>query len=143
LKIDSAIQAHRSIDRRLRDFLGKLAKEQKVVDNPIGYTNGIIPVGPPLGGIGGNVILVGDAAAHTHSVLGAGIFQALRIGTLAGAQAAKAVKSGNLETLTEYQKIWRAQLGAFLDQAYRDRSQMETGWFAAFESVTQKYWTFA
>ncbi|MBU0705444.1 MAG: geranylgeranyl reductase family protein, partial [Chloroflexi bacterium] len=71
----------------------------------LGRTGGPVPSGDVVARLRvGNVLLVGDAAGHTHPVTGAGIFGAIVSGALAGEAAAKAVTSDDLAALDEYER---------------------------------------
>jgi digeranylgeranylglycerophospholipid reductase len=75
-----------------------------------------------------NVLLVGDAAGQTHPITGAGVFQAVICGRMAGNWAARAVKAGNLGLLSEYEKEWRDLFGEALERAFRRRQLLEQEW---------------
>ncbi|HID30189.1 MAG TPA: NAD(P)/FAD-dependent oxidoreductase, partial [Desulfobacterales bacterium] len=75
-----AKEALKIFKERIKDRIGAL----------LGVTGGPIPVGGPLRSIdeGARVILVGDAAGHTHAITGGGIPQAVICGSMAGMAAA-------------------------------------------------------
>ena len=94
---------------------------------PVRRTGGWIPVGGPRPRVqGGNVLLVGDAAGHTHPVTGAGIHHALVGGILAGRLAARAA-GGDARALGEYAPALAERLGPTLDRALRRRSLYREG----------------
>lgn len=110
----------------------------------VGRTAGLIPVGGAVGRMRvDNVLLAGDAAGHTHPVTGAGIFAAVVGGTLAGEAAVKALRSGNLELLEEYEKEWSAFMGGPLKHAANKRRYRDERWSddpAALSQLIQETW---
>ena len=84
--------SHR-IHAMLGRFMEKLKKDGKIKGDPLNSTAGWIPVKPLEKSVNGNILLVGDAAGHTHPITGAGIFTAVSCGKMAGNWAAKALKS--------------------------------------------------
>lgn len=99
----------------------------KVVD----ITAGLIPVGGPLRSIDekDRIILVGDAAGHTHAITGGGIPQAVICGTMAG-RAAAAGADGDKQTFQNYFNQWRSAYGPMMNKAAIKRKKMEAGWHA-------------
>jgi flavin-dependent dehydrogenase len=110
----------------------------------LGRTAGPVPSGGPVARIRvGNVLLVGDAAGHTHPVTGAGIFAALVSGTLAGQAAARAVKSDDLAALDEYEREWNAFMGGPLRHALSRRRHLDEHWSddaTALSGVVRETW---
>ncbi|MFQ6102142.1 MAG: geranylgeranyl reductase family protein [Anaerolineae bacterium] len=95
----------------------------------VGRSGGPVPAGGTVARLRvGNVLLVGDAAGHTHPVTGAGIFAAVVGGTLAGAAAAQAVKSGDLTALDEYEREWASFMGGPLRHALTKRRALDSRW---------------
>ncbi|MBC7228074.1 MAG: NAD(P)/FAD-dependent oxidoreductase [Thermoflexales bacterium] len=95
----------------------------------LGRTGGPVPSGGPVAHIRvGEVLLVGDAAGHTHPVTGAGIFAAIVGGTLAGQAAARAVRTGDLRALEEYEREWDAFMGGPLRHALKKRRYLDAHW---------------
>ena len=90
---------------------------------------GRIPVGGPLCSIDvqAGIMLVGDAAGHTHAITGGGIPQAVIGGGMAG-RAAAAYISGDKEAIETYSDQWRNKFGAMLDKAAKKRDEMDAGW---------------
>ncbi len=94
----------------------------------IGSTGGPIPVGGPVGRIRvDNVLLVGDAAGHTHPITGAGIFAAVVGGMLAGQAAARAIKTGDMSALDDYEREWEV-MGSPLRHALSKRRYLNQHW---------------
>jgi|YNPNPStandDraft_1061719.scaffolds.fasta_scaffold00221_17 digeranylgeranylglycerophospholipid reductase len=95
----------------------------------VGHTAGLIPVGGMVDRLRvGNVLLVGDAAGFTHPITGAGVFAAVVGGTLAGQTVVRALKSGNIDLLEEYEKEWSAFMGGPLNHALSKRHYRDTHW---------------
>jgi geranylgeranyl reductase family protein len=115
----SARRALGAFKGRIRDRIGEV----------VGVTAGRIPVGGPLRSIdeGARIILVGDAAGHTHAITGGGIPQAVVCGAMAG-RAAAAAASGDNQAFQGYLNQWRSAFGSMMDKAARKREQMEAGW---------------
>jgi flavin-dependent dehydrogenase len=112
----------------LKGFIERLSREDKVVPKPLGWFAGWIPVGPPRRVTFGNTMLVGDAAGHTHPITGAGVFQAVTGGRMAGKWASEAVKTGDMGVLSEYEAEWRDLLQETLERGYMRRRQLEGDW---------------
>jgi len=112
-------QALTTFKEKIKDRIGKV----------VGATAGPIPVGGPLPSIDKDtsIILVGDAAGHTHAITGGGIPQAVICGAMAG-RAAAACADGEEGALEDYVHQWRRAFGAMLDRAAKKRVAMETGW---------------
>ncbi len=110
----------------------------------LGRTAGPAPSGGTVAQIRvGEVLLVGDAAGHTHPVTGAGIFAAIVSGTLAGQAAARAVKSDDLTALDEYEREWNAFMGGPLRHALTKRRHLDEHWSddaAALSGVVRETW---
>lgn len=92
-------------------------------------TAGRIPVGGPLHSIDvqAGIMLVGDAAGHTHAITGGGIPQAVICGGMAG-RAAAAYISGDKRAIQVYFDQWRNRFGTMLDKAVKKREEMDAGW---------------
>jgi len=83
-------------------------------------TGGYIPVlGPIEKTVEGNVLLVGDAAGHVMATNGGGINVSMICGRIAGDVAADHVLSG--APLSEYERRWRAAVGAPLERGVKIR----------------------
>ncbi|MGZ7115805.1 MAG: NAD(P)/FAD-dependent oxidoreductase, partial [Halobacteriota archaeon] len=67
------------------------------------------------------LMLVGDAARHTHPVTGGGIIPALEGGTIAGAVACKAIRQDDVSArvLREYETAWNARFGRAHKRSYK------------------------
>ncbi len=110
----------------------------------MGRTAGPVPSGGTVAQVrAGNVLLVGDAAGHTHPVTGAGIFAAVVSGTLAGQAAARVVKSDDLTALAEYEREWNAFMAGPLRHALTKRRHLDARWSddaAALSDVVRETW---
>lgn len=112
----------------LKGFIERLSREGKVVPRPLAWFAGWIPVGPPRRVTFENTMLAGDAAGHTHPITGAGVFQAVTGGRMAGKWAAEAVRTGDMGVLSQYEAEWRDLLEETLERGYRRRRQLEGDW---------------
>jgi flavin-dependent dehydrogenase len=121
----------------LRGFIERLSREGKVVPRPLGWFAGWIPVGPPRRVTYENTMLAGDAAGHTHPITGAGVFQAVTGGRMAGKWAAEAVKTGDMGVLSQYEAEWRDLLEETLERGYRRRRQLEGDWDHLPQNIRQ------
>jgi flavin-dependent dehydrogenase len=110
------------------EFVERLVSAGKIRPSSVSMTGGLIPVGGPLSTVRGNVMLVGDAAGQTHSITGGGIPQAIICGRIAGRVAAKAIRLGKLEALTEYEEEWLGIFGEELRRAWEKRRFLESQW---------------
>jgi len=109
----------------LRRFVRGIAGLGLVADRPLGLTGGWIPAGGSRSCVRGDILLTGDAAGHTHPITGAGIFQAVMGGGMAGRWAAKAVQSDDLSLLHGYEDEWADFYGDALSHAHERRLQWE------------------
>ncbi len=112
----------------LRDLLRALAGEGKIRGNPFHMVAGHIPAEAPRAITGGNMLLAGDAAGHTHPITGAGIMQAVIGGRMAGKWAALAVESGDMSNLADYESEWLNLFGETLEQGFSRRRLLESKW---------------
>jgi flavin-dependent dehydrogenase len=119
----------------LEQFISRLRASGKVTGQAMGYAAGWIPAEPVRQAVYGNVLLVGDAAGHTHSITGAGIANAVVCGEMAGRWAAEAVKMGDPSVLHHYDDQWQDLLWHSLDHAYRRRQTMDSCWQNFTETV--------
>ncbi|MGD9224505.1 MAG: NAD(P)/FAD-dependent oxidoreductase [Desulfobacteraceae bacterium] len=109
-------------------FISRLKASGKVTGQAVRYAAGWIPAQPVRQAVYGNVLLVGDAAGHTHPITGAGIANAVVCGEMAGRWAARAVKMDDPVVLHHYDHQWMDLLKETLDHAYRRRRTMESCW---------------
>jgi digeranylgeranylglycerophospholipid reductase len=110
----------------------------------VGRTGGPVPSSGPAGSIReGNILLVGDAAGHTHAVTGAGIFSAVVGGALAGEAVGRAIKTDDLSALSEYEREWEAFLGGPMRHAVSKRQYLDLHWSddpGELSDVIRKTW---
>ena len=123
----------------IKDFIGRLARLGKIKHEFSGYTAGWIPANRPRKVVKGNVLLVGDAAGHTHPITGAGVFSAVVCGRMAGKWASRAVERNNLTLLDSYEAEWRDLLEETLDRAYSRRQLLEANW-AQLDEIISRCW---
>jgi flavin-dependent dehydrogenase len=88
------------LSERMDHFLDYLVGSRKLPSVEIvAKSGGSIPCEKPRRALFDNVLLVGDAAGHAHSITGAGVLNAVIAGEIAGRVAAEAVERGNLRHL--------------------------------------------
>jgi geranylgeranyl reductase family protein len=124
--------AFETFRERIKDRIGEL----------VGVTAGLIPVGGPLPSVDekAGIILVGDAAGHTHAITGGGVPQAVLCGTMAGNSAAEAA-NGNQRAFRDYVFQWRKAFGATMDKAAQKREALEAGWYGEdLEGLVRRCW---
>ena len=92
--------------------------------SPLGSPTGYVVSGIPIGTLpkthGDHVVLVGDAAAQVKPLSGGGIFTGMRCAELAAGVAHAALGRNDLSesALSEYDRVWRAELGEELRRAH-------------------------
>lgn len=128
----------------LERFLDRLKAAGRLQNiNAVAYTSGFVPVGGLLKGWEENILLAGDAAGCVHPVTGAGILFALISGRLAGETAAEALRGGNLELLSAYQRRCNERLGGPIARGLASRRRLVEGWSAdgaELEELLQQNW---
>ncbi len=112
----------------LERFIARLRAAGKVTGQIVGSAAGWIPAEPVRQAVYGNVLLVGDAAGHTHPITGAGIANAVVCGAMAGKWAARAVAMDDPGVLHHYDDQWLDLFQDTLDHAHRRRQTMESFW---------------
>ena len=137
------------VSRRLggdpREALAHLLERLEIGRGEIlGRTGGPVPsCGPAAHVRVGEVLLVGDAAGHTHPVTGAGIFAAIVGGELAGKAAAQAIEAGDLTALDGYEREWASFMGGTLRHALNKRRHLDQHWSddpIALSGVVRENW---
>ena len=122
------------INRRMggdpRQALDHLLERLEIAPGAIvGRTGGPVPSGGPVDHVRvGEVLLVGDAAGHTHPITGAGVLAAIVGGTLASQAIARAIKTGDLAVLDEYEREWASFMGGPLRHALNKRRHLDAHW---------------
>lgn len=119
---------NRDIHMLLHELIQEIKKQGIIEDDPKNITAGWIPVKPSLNFVSKNIMLVGDAAGHTHPITGAGIYQAVSGGRIAGLVASKAIKEKNMNLLKEYQREFTDIFYDSLMKARNKRELMESNW---------------
>ena len=126
------------------NFLESLVGSRKLSSVQIvAKTGGSIPCEKPRRTVFNNILLVGDAAGHAHSITGAGIFNAVIAGEIAGRIAAEAVKKGNLRHLENYEIECQEAFGKSLAYSALKREFLEKNWNEAgvdFGGLIRKTW---
>ena len=112
----------------LERFVSELAEQGKIKAEPIRATAGWIPAEPVRRVTEGNVLLVGDAAGHTHPITGAGVAQAVLGGRMAGSWAARAAETGDTSLLGSCEEEWRDLFGNVQQRAFERRLFLEENW---------------
>ena len=128
----------------LGDFLNRLIESKKLASAEIvSKTGGSIPCEPCQKTFFDNVLLLGDAAGHAHPVTGAGIFNAVVGGEIAGRVAAEALAKRDLSYLEQYETEWRNTFGNALSYGASKRKFLEENWSQPgldFEGLIRKTW---
>lgn len=123
----------------LSGFLDRLAREGKILNRPLASTAGWVPAGPLRPMVKERVLLAGDAAGHTHPITGAGVFQAVMAGRMAGASAAKAIREKELGLLACYEKEWKDFYAGTHERGFRKRQLLESEW-EHLDQVIRRCW---
>lgn len=110
----------------LYELLQELADQGRIERTPVGTSGGWIPAEAPRSIVRERVLLAGDAAGHTHPVTGAGVFQAVMGGKMAGKWAARAALTGDLTLLDRYEAEWNEFYGDALERGFARRQLLES-----------------
>jgi len=128
----------------LGNFLDLLRESKKLQGIQIvSKTGGLIPCEFYEQNLFKNVLLVGDAAGHAHPITGAGIFNAVMSGEIAGRIAAEAIERGDLRYLENYETEWRETFGNSLSYGALKRELLDENWNKSevlFEELIRKTW---
>ncbi|HVP79461.1 MAG TPA: NAD(P)/FAD-dependent oxidoreductase [Thermodesulfobacteriota bacterium] len=128
----------------LEHFLDILRGSRKLQEIQIvSRTGGLIPCESDQRRLFKNVLLVGDAAGHAHPITGAGIFNAVMAGLIAGRTAAKAVETEDLRYLAQYEIECQEAFGESLSYGTLKRKFLEENWNRPevdFEELIRKTW---
>jgi flavin-dependent dehydrogenase len=128
----------------LEHFLDILRGSRKLEEIQIvSKTGGLIPCESDQRRLFKNVLLVGDAAGHAHPITGAGIFNAVVAGLIAGRIAAKAVETEDLRYLAQYEIECQEAFGESLSYGTLKRKFLEENWNRPevdFEELIRKTW---
>jgi geranylgeranyl reductase family protein len=115
---------------RLMDhFLDHLVGSKRLSSIEIvAKTGGSIPCEKSRKTVFENILLAGDAAGHAHPITGAGIFNAVMGGEIAGRIAAESVEKGDLRYLGNYEIEWQEAFGKSLSYGGLKREFLEKNW---------------
>ena len=123
----------------LNGFLERLEKEGKIQNRPFAGTAGWVPAEPPRPLVKDRFVLAGDAAGQTHPITGAGVFQAVTAGRMAGEWAARAVGEKDLRLLSKYEEEWKDLYAETHERGFRRRQLLESEW-GRLDQVIRKCW---
>ncbi|MGM0403834.1 MAG: geranylgeranyl reductase family protein [Thermodesulfobacteriota bacterium] len=123
----------------LKTFVQRFLDQKRIGEEVLCRTGGHIPAEARRRAVFGDIILVGDAAGHTHPVTGAGIFSAVTCGEMAGRWAAAAVKKGDRSLLQEYEAEWQDLFGETLQRGHRRRRLLESQWHNLPQIIKQTW----
>jgi len=113
-----------SVATALREFQQYLIHEGVISEEVLRTTGGAIPIGGPrIRTQQNNLMLVGDAAGHTHAISGEGIFQAIVAGKIAGFLAANSIQTGDLNVLTQYPDQCAKRFGDFIQRGLQRKDE--------------------
>jgi len=101
-------------DSALDEFLGRREIKRLARALPIASSRGQLPLeGPLTQTCAGGVVAVGGAAGQIYPLSGQGLRYSLRCGEIAGRVAVDAVTDGDVskERLSEYERLWKSELG--------------------------------
>lgn len=131
-----------SVATALTEFQQYLFKEGVISEEVIRTTGGVIPIGGPRMRMQQkNLILVGDAAGHTHPISGEGIFPAIVAGKIAGSLAADSIRTGDLNVLTQYPWQCFARFGEFTKRGFARKVEYNRNWEKTdFSDLVRKTW---
>ena len=128
----------------LGKFLDSLMESKTLQEiQVVSKTGGFIPCEPCQKNVLGNILLIGDAAGHAHPITGAGIFNAVMAGEIAGRIAAEAVERDDLRYLGNYETEWQEAFGKSLSYGALKREFLEKNWNEPnidFEDLIRKTW---
>ncbi len=128
-----------SLRKVLDRFIRRLETEGKIHGAPVAHTAGWIPAEAVRNAVHGKIVLVGDAAGHTHPITGAGIFAAVTCGRMAGKWAASAAAAKDRTLLKAYDREWRDFFSETYQRAFRRRARMESQW-EDFRNIIESCW---
>jgi len=131
-----------NIATALTEFQQYLIKERVISEEVLRTTGGAIPIGGPrLRMQQKNLMLVGDAAGHTHPISGEGIFPAIVAGKIAGSLAAESIRSGDLNVLTRYSEDYLKRFGEFIKRGFEKKIEYNNNWEKTdFSVLVRRTW---
>jgi len=131
-----------NIATALAEFQQYLIKEGVISEEVIRTTGGAIPIGGPrLRMQQKNLMLVGDAAGHTHPISGEGIFPAIVAGKIAGSLAVDSIRSGDINLLAQYPWQCFTRFGEFIKRGFERKVEYNRNWEKTdFSVLVRKTW---
>ncbi|MDR3363181.1 MAG: NAD(P)/FAD-dependent oxidoreductase [Desulfovibrio sp.] len=136
-----AMLPHRSAALRpaLERLLSLLTARGRLRGTSGTFTGGWVPAEGPRSIVRGNMLLAGDAAGHANAITGAGVFQAVVGGGIAGKWAARAALDGDLSLLRRYEEEWNDFYGETLAHAFARRQLLE-GYGGPLQDIFRRCW---
>lgn len=131
-----------SVATALGEFQQYLIHEGVISEEVLRTTGGVIPIGGlRIRTQQNNLMLVGDAAGHTHPISGEGIFQAIVAGKIAGYLAAESIKTDNMNVLTQYPEQCAKRFGYFIQRGLKRKHEYNRYWEKIqFSELVRKTW---
>ena len=131
-----------SLASALAEFKQYLIKEGVISEEVIRTTGGAIPIGGPrIRMQQKNLMLVGDAAGHTHPISGEGIFPAIVAGKIAGSLAVDSIRTNDLNVLTLYPGQCSTRFGEFIQRGSERKADYSKNWETMdFSVLIRKTW---
>ena len=131
-----------SVATALGEFQQYLIHEGVITEEVLRTTGGAIPIGGPrIRTQQTNLMLVGDAAGHTHPISGEGIFQAIVAGNMAGSLAVDSIQTGDLKVLTQYPDLCAKRFGDFIQRGLQKKVEYNRDWEKReFSELVRKTW---
>ncbi|ODA40831.1 geranylgeranyl reductase family protein [Desulfosporosinus sp. BG] len=131
-----------NVARALAEFQQYLIKEGVISKEVMRTTGGAIPIGGPrLRMQQKNLMLVGDAAGHTHPISGEGIFPAIVAGKIAGSLAVDSIRTGDLIVLAQYPRQYLTRFGEFIERGIKRKVEYNINWEKTdFPVLVRKTW---
>jgi len=105
----------------LKRFLRQETIKKRILGSATAINVGGLPLGSPPATVAHGLLVVGDAAGQVKPTSGGGIYPGLVAAKIAGGVAAAAALEGDgsVQSLQEYDRIWRANLGRELEIGMR------------------------
>jgi flavin-dependent dehydrogenase len=123
----------------LERLLSLLAAQGKIRGTCGQFTGGWVPAEGPRTIVRDNMLLAGDAAGHANAITGAGVFQAVVGGDMAGKWAARAALEGDPSLLRHYEEEWNDFYGETLAHAFARRQLLE-GYDGSLQDIFRRCW---
>ncbi|MBN1103140.1 MAG: NAD(P)/FAD-dependent oxidoreductase, partial [Deltaproteobacteria bacterium] len=120
-------------------FVVQLEEKGRVRNQVLCRAAGWIPAEALRRVVKGPFMLVGDAAGHTHPVTGAGVFQAVTGGAMAGRWAVRSLQEQDPDLLTGYEEEWRDLFAESHERGFRRRQLLEKEW-GRLSEVVKRCW---